>query len=117
MSGTAEQLEAVRKRLARGMIARTGGFHYESVFGCEDRFRNQRPHVCVRVELRVVKDSHVMSAFKVFVDFSLPVAADLESAEHFKKATVAAVRKAKWAESIVGGLEFHHDVIVAAEVE
>jgi hypothetical protein len=117
MSGTAEQLEAVRRRLARGMIPRTGGFHYESIFGCEDRVKSYTPYVCVRVGLRFVEGRHEMNRYVVCVDFHLPLGADIESAEHFKKATNDAVRKAKWAESVVGGLEFHLDVIMAAEVE
>jgi len=117
MSATSEQLAAARRRLARGMIPRTGGFHYESIFGCEDREKHYTPHITVRVELRSVDGSSDNNYFMVRVDFSLPIAADLEGAEHFKKATIAAVKKAKWAEGIVGGLEWHRDVILACEVE
>ena len=117
MSATAEQLAVVRKRLARGMIPRTGGFIYESIFGCEDRVKGYTPYVCVRVELRFAEGRSDLNRFMVFVDFHLPIAADLEGAEHFKKATIAAVKKAKWAEGIVGGLEWHRDVILAGEVE
>ena len=117
MSATSEQLAAARRRLARGMIPRTGGFHYESIFGCEDSVKSYTPHVCVRVELRFVEGRFGMSYFMVRVDFHLPLGADLESAEHFKKATIAAVKKAKWAENVVGGLEFHRDVVMAEEVE
>lgn len=117
MSGTAEQLESVRRRLARGMIVRTGGFHYESVFGCEDNLKHITPNVVVCVDMRSIPGIPGMNHFSVYVDFHLPIGADVASAEHFKKATIAAVKKAKWAEGVVGGLEFHCDVILAAEVE
>lgn len=117
MSGTVDQLEIIRFRLSRGMITRTGGFHYESIFGCEDRVKSYTPNVCVRVDLRAIEDRHDMMRFKVRVDFHLPLGANIESAEHFKQATIAAVKKAKWAERVIGGFEFHRDVIAAAEVE
>lgn len=116
MTATAEQLRDVRKRLARAMGVKSGGFRYESVFGCDDRVKHYTPYVSVLVRLEHSRDSD-LGHFEVLVDFHLPLGASVDQADHFKKATIAAVKKAKWAESVVGGLEWDLDAVVGEEVE
>ena len=96
----------VRGALRRAMDSKDkAGFNFRSVFGCESNVAYYTPNIMVRVELRHTEDIQ-MFAFQVFVDFHLPNGADIESAEHFLKATQAAVRKARWARSVVDGLEW-----------
>jgi len=117
MSATSDQLKAVRKRLDRGMTPCFGGFRYQSVYGCEPGTEFLNPHILVRVELRHVEGNWDCSKFFVWVDYHLPLGADVESAELFKKAVLSATKKAKWAQGVVNGLEWHRKIIMAAEVE
>jgi hypothetical protein len=87
------------------MVRRDKGFVFESVYGCE-RSETFSPHVLLRVELRSVENDPLLYKFVVFVDFHLPVKADVESAEVFDKMVRSAVKKAKWARDVVAGLEW-----------
>jgi hypothetical protein len=88
------------------------GFGYEAVFGCERNRAFCSPNVLVRVELRTSTDNSDVFRFEVFVDFHLPVGADVESAEHFNKAVQGATRKARWARGLVDGLEWSREELL-----
>ena len=116
---TAQILVDIRKRLARNMLVRIGGFEYQSLFGCNADARSSLspsvPHIAVRVELRrFVADDF---RFDAFVDFHLPVAASIKEAEDFKRATSNAVKKAKWAQDLVRGLIWDLKTISSLEVK
>lgn len=103
----------IRGALRRGLTLRDGGFIYDRAFGCDRDQTSIYQHVLVRVELRVVEETGAERfAFRVFVDFHFPVGADVESAEHFRKATNSAVRKARWAHELVDGLTWHRSEIM-----
>ena len=104
MTSDVATLERVRKRLGRSMTAVQRGFVYEKVFGTERGLSHVSPHVLVRCELRAVNNE--LMQFVVYVDFHLPLGAGVEDAEFFKKAVAAAVRKARWAEGCISGLEW-----------
>jgi len=108
-------LEQTRKHLARTMTPLQRGFVYEKVFGASRELRHFSPHVLVRCELRMVPDSYELSQFMVYIDFHLPLGAGVDDAEFFQKAVAAAVRKARWAERCVAGLQWPRDVILEAQ--
>lgn len=103
-------LKEIRARLRRRLTARSaGGFEYEALFGCDKKVAFCTPHVLVRVELRHQKEDFF--CFKTFIDFHLPIGADIESAKLFKEATIAAVRKARWATDLVEGLQWTREEV------
>lgn len=120
---TAKQLVQVRRRLAREMLVRVGGFEYESIFGTgvplSGGISPSISHVAVRVELRSPGGGglNVPYHFQVLVDFHLPMGASLKEAEHFRRATNNAVKRAEWAQDLVRGLAWDDKTVMSLEVE
>lgn len=106
-------LKEVRAKLRRRLKSKdAGGFNYEDVFGCEPGMAFVSPHIRVRCELRTVEGDSDHFAFHVFVDFSLPLGADLESAMYFRDVAIDAVRKARSVHRVVDGLMWHRDELM-----
>lgn len=114
-----QKLIEIRRQLAKNMLVRTGGFEYESIFGCGATACSGIPHIAVRVMFRSLKDSDLNAPyhFKVLVDFYLPEGATVKEAEHFRRATNNAVKRAEWAEELVRGHAWDLKTVMSFEVE
>jgi len=98
-----DDLKEIQRKLRRNMTPRdTEGLEYEQIFGCDPQHAFYSPHVGVRVEMRSCGHEDRF-AFRVYVDFHLPVSASPEEATEFARAVARADKKSRWAENLVSG--------------
>lgn len=102
---TAAELKQVRKRLRRALTQLdTSGWRFEQVFACKPSEASLNPYIRLRVELRF--ETNELLKYHVWVDYHLPLGAEIEDVERFKKAVIAASRKALWAHALVDELRW-----------
>ena len=108
-----DHLKIIASKFKRNLDVLYDNWSYTKIFGCSKAQSHYMSFVRLRVEMRAINNNEYK--FFVFVDFHLPIAVDYELAEHYKKATNSAVRKAKWAKKLVDGYVWSREEVMILE--